>query len=856
MVSYARFDGTDVTDLNKNLPATEPAPPDSERDEAPASSRLPARYRAVGRIASGSFGEVRRVHDTVLDRELAMKLLRWEYIDDERVRARFLAEAQITAKLQHPGIVAVHDRGELEDRRLWYTMKVVDGRTLGAVIREVHAASGPEGFRATSSGWTFRRLVDAFARLSQAVGYAHSCHVMHRDLKPENVMTGTFGEVLVMDWGLARDVRDPGESPTSARDSGSIPPPVLRRSAPASPGATTRILPETKYGEVIGTPAYMSPEQARGLRDLHGPPSDVYALGAILYHLLTGRPPYDGDSNMVWHRVLAGPPRSIEEASRGGPPVPLALVAIAERAMQRAIEDRYPDAEKLAQEVLTWLDEDLRRERAMAVLTEARVLEPRIAELRAAAAAAQAEAEALLAKVRPSDPIEHKRPGWHLQSEAARLTREAAFCEAEWQGTVRGALSQDPDLPEAHAALADYYRERLKVAELAHEEEDAAGLEVLLRTHDRGRHAAFLRGEAALTLVTDPPGAEVLLERYVAVDHRLVPETVGVIGQTPLLAVALTRGRYRLRIRAHGHAEIHYPILLERGTHWDGRAPGEEEPYVVELPREGELGPDDVLVPGGYCYVGGDPLATDNLPRQRVWIDGFVVRRFPVTNAEYLEFLNDLVDQGRDAEAVACCPLLLGGSEQLRFERDAAGRFEPGPEGPGQVWQPGCPVVLVDWYAASAYTKWLSERTGEGWRLPNEFEREKAVRGADGRIFPWGDETEATFACVVESFARNPRRVPVGDYPGDESPYGVRGLAGNSRDWCENVWRRDGPPLRHGRLYTSRIQPDDSEFMMVKGGGWGSPMSFSRSATRFGASPKNRYGFVGIRPVRSYRATR
>ena len=356
-----RLDATDVTDVTKNLPATEPAPPDSERDQAPPPSQLPSRYRFIDRIASGSFGEIQRVHDTVLDRELAMKVLRWEYIDDRRVRARFLAEAQITAKLQHPGIVAVHDRGELEDRRLWYTMKVVDGRTLGAVIREVHAAAGPDAFRATASGWTFRRLIDAFARISQAVGYAHSCQVMHRDLKPENIMTGPFGEVLVMDWGIARYVGEAGEVLASTRDAVVMPPPMGRRERAPPPDAETRILPETKHGEVIGTPAYMSPEQARGQRDLHRPPSDVYALGAILHHLLTGRPPYEGDSNLVWHRVLAGPPRSIAEASRGGPPVPLALVAIAERAMQREIEDRYPDAEKLAQEVLTWLDEDLRR---------------------------------------------------------------------------------------------------------------------------------------------------------------------------------------------------------------------------------------------------------------------------------------------------------------------------------------------------------------------------------------------------------------------------------------------------------------------------------------------------------------
>ncbi len=250
---------------------------------------------------------------------------------------------------------------------------------------------------------------------------------------------------------------------------------------------------------------------------------------------------------------------------------------------------------------------------------------------------------------------------------------------------------------------------------------------------------------------------------------------------------------------------------------------------------------EDVHVPGGYCYIGGDPLAADSLSRQRVWIDAFVIRRFPVTNAEYLEFLNDLVDRGRAAEAVDCCPRILGGSEQLRFERDASGRFEPGPEGPGQSWQPDCPVVLINWYAASAYAKWLSERTGEGWRLPNELEREKAARGADGRTFPWSDETEATFACVAESFAGAPQRVPVHDYPDDESPYGVRGLAGNTRDWCGNIWRRDGPPLSHGRLHTNGVQPDDSDFMLVKGGSWGSTTIFSRSATRFGTLPKNRY---------------
>lgn len=327
------------------------------------------------------------------------------------------------------------------------------------------------------------------------------------------------------------------------------------------------------------------------------------------------------------------------------------------------------------------------------------------------------------------------------------------------------------------------------------------------------------------------------------------------LGRTPLQGVVLTRGRYRLRIRAEGRAETYYPILLERGSHWDGCAPGEQEPHAIELPLEGELGPDDIYVPGGYSYIGGDPLAADSLARQRVWIDEFVIRRFPVTNAEYLEFLNDLLAAGRTAEAVDCCPLLLNGSEQLRFERDANGRFMPGPDGPGQSWQPDCPVVLVDWYSAATYVKWLAEGTGKDWRLPSELEREKAARGADGRIFPWGDEAEATFACVVESFVGAPQRVPVHEYPDDESPYGVRGLAGNTRDWCGDIWRQDGPRLPHGQFDMSGTRPNNEDSMMVKGGAWASPINFSRSATRFGTSPKNRYVLIGIRPVRSYRST-
>ena len=178
-------------------------PGSAQRSERPA---LPGRYEDLGSLARGGFGEVRRVRDTLMDRVLAMKVLHPKVSSSPPLRRRFFTEVQITAQLQHPGIVPVYEHGELRDGRLWYTMKEVRGTTLATILAALHAASSAEGFGTTASGWTFRRVIDAFARIAQTVAYAHSQGVVHRDLKPENVMIGEFGEVLVMDWGLARRV--------------------------------------------------------------------------------------------------------------------------------------------------------------------------------------------------------------------------------------------------------------------------------------------------------------------------------------------------------------------------------------------------------------------------------------------------------------------------------------------------------------------------------------------------------------------------------------------------------------------------------------------------------------------------
>ncbi|MFO0761978.1 MAG: bifunctional serine/threonine-protein kinase/formylglycine-generating enzyme family protein [Byssovorax sp.] len=794
---------------------------------------LPGRYRDLGLLARGAFGEVRRVHDTLLDRAVAMKVLHGEHTRDH-LRKRFLAEARITARLDHPGIVALFDRGETPDGRLWFTMKEVRGATLREAIDALHEASRPEGFRPMASGWTFRRLIEAFSRIAQAIAHAHGRGILHRDLKPDNLMVGELGEVLVMDWGLGRDLS-------------------LREEESVDEAAEIEVAPGlTRHGDVLGTPAYMPPEQARGETALHGPASDVYALGAVLYHLLAGRPPYAGTSAEILASIARGvrplPPR----AGRKGAPVPAELAELAMRAMSPTIGDR-PTAEALAGEVVAWLDGAKRREQAEEAVRRARAIEPEIAALRARVGALRAEAREGLDRVRSFDGVDKKAPSWALEDEAAALDVQAALRETEWMEALHGALTIDPDLPEAHAALAEPHKGALLAAERARRAAEAAQAEALLRAHDRGRFASLLRGEGALTLVTDPPGAEVWLSRYALRGRRLVEEDMGLLGVAPLRGVPLQKGSYLLRIRAPGRSEVLYPIRIERGEHWDGVAPGESEPRPILLPEEGEIGPDEALIPAGYALIGGDPEAPDGLVGRRIWVDSFVIGRYPVTSGEYLGFLNDLCAQGQSDKATIVCPrsdLALSTSVESRSalpQWGKDGRFHPPPD-----WSDDLPIVLVDWHGAMAYARWKAEKTGRPYRLLNELEREKAARGADGRFLPWGDHPEPTFSRTSESQEEAAARVSIHAYPTDESPYGVRGLAGNVRDWCMNTWKLAGPTVESDRLRLDPAGADDPDFRAIRGGAWGSATAGSRAASRFGARPAHRGLGLGLRIGRRF----
>jgi eukaryotic-like serine/threonine-protein kinase len=300
------------------------------------------RFRVVRRHASGGLGVVSVAIDDELDREVAFKEIKDKFADDDGMRARFVLEAEITGKLEHPGIIPVHGLGHDPTGRPFYAMRFIRGDSLAHAINRFHDPDGPF-VDPTKRTLQLRELLGRFLDVCNALAYAHSRGVLHRDLKPGNVMLGPFGETLVVDWGLALPLERVPEGHESPQG------------AVKSTKADSAALPR-EQGAIIGTPAYMPPEQAEGANDRLGPRSDVYGLGAILYDLLTGKRPVEGTSlEQILHRVGHGeikPPRQVR------PEIPAALEAVCLKALALKPEDRYPTTRALAADVKAWLADE------------------------------------------------------------------------------------------------------------------------------------------------------------------------------------------------------------------------------------------------------------------------------------------------------------------------------------------------------------------------------------------------------------------------------------------------------------------------------------------------------------------
>jgi serine/threonine-protein kinase len=327
-----------MSQLQPSNATTVPRPNEGDIPTVPTAHAAPraygeSRYRVVRLHAQGGLGEVHVAEDTELGRAVALKRIKSDRRTDPGSVRRFLREAEITARLEHPGIVPVHGLVRDADGQPAYAMRFVEGETLRQALDDYQRVPDRLGFR---------RLLGHFVAACKTVAYAHSRGVIHRDLKPANILLGQFGETLVVDWGLAKVV-------------GRIHPARADAKAPA-PAAEPTPGDITVMGQAVGTPAYMAPEQAAGRWDLVGPAADVYSLGATLYHLLTGRAPFRGSNRYeVLARVQCGallPPRRCRRD------VPAALDAVCRKATAAEPEQRYATAADLAQDVERWLADE------------------------------------------------------------------------------------------------------------------------------------------------------------------------------------------------------------------------------------------------------------------------------------------------------------------------------------------------------------------------------------------------------------------------------------------------------------------------------------------------------------------
>ncbi len=465
--------------------------PDRGDQPAEASDRSSSgRYRAGEEIGRGGMGEVLVAHDRNLHREVALKRLSPAALRRETAIPRFVEEARVTARLDHPNIVAVHELGATDDGCPFFAMRRIAGESLSSIIKRL-AAGDAEARRR----YGLNRRAQIFLSVCNAVAYAHAQGVLHRDLKPQNVMVGAFGEVLVVDWGLA------GLSGTW--DAGGD-------DAMATRTESGRL---TREGTVMGTPGYMAPEQARSATEEIDQRSDVFGLGAILYELVALRPPRDGRTAAeLIEQAIAGRTVPLADARSAGVLVPGALEAIVDKAMAHHRDDRYASVEELTGDIEAYLGGFPVSAQTVGLIGRGWKWARRHAAISAAVGVALLAIGGSLGAVMTVSSAARRREAARLRVRIAELENEA-FVGASEPGddarspfTVKTELLQSvrelrrlaPDDPSARSALIDVTcdlamridRDRgSSMAELLLDEARGAGLDPEREQFERWRIA-------------------------------------------------------------------------------------------------------------------------------------------------------------------------------------------------------------------------------------------------------------------------------------------------------------------------------------------------------------------------------
>jgi serine/threonine protein kinase/formylglycine-generating enzyme required for sulfatase activity len=752
--------------------------------EIPVAGRRYALGRELGR---GGMGQVLEARDLALERSVALKLLIDQ--DDLSLRVRFMDEARVTGQLQHPGVPPVYELGRLGDGRLFFAMKRIEGRTLRDVLEDLKY-----GEAEIEKQFGRVRLLTVMSQVCRTIAYAHNRGVIHRDLKPDNIMLGEFGEVTVMDWGLAKPIGTSGGraeiSTARQQDGGRF---------------------STQTGEVTGTPQYMPPEQAVGRIDELGAHSDIYSLGAMLYEILTLEPPFDGPSArairdaVVNARVVPPSERNPER------PVPHAIEQLCLHCLAKEPRARPKNASVIAEQIDRYLEGEQDRARKEGERKKLHELGKAAAEQwfedYARLKQLQTRTAQMRARLEPWASTEERDPLWKQEDDEQRARLEAARHLSEALAHYHGALGVAGDNATTREALAELYYSAFEAADRDRDAVQVAHYENLVRAFDdEGQFRSRLKGDGRLELETLPRGLQGTLYQMRVVDRVLTPTAPQALGQMPVRLDPLPMGSYLVKLHAPGLSEAVVPVFISRQ---------ESVRLRLRVFPDAAVGKGFVHVAGGPTRVGGDPQAQLATPARTLEVADFFIARRPVSCAEYLEFLRAVADLDGPRIAAARAP---------RTAHGGPGLWPTGPDGVpriperdamGQIWHPEWPVVGVSCEDAEAYCAWRGQVTQQRHRLPTEVEWEKAARGADGRLFPWGDAFEATFCHMGISRAGAPARGPGGQFPADRSPYGVEDLAGGVTEWTSS-WLDEGARQR-----------------IIKGGNWASSPTECRAASRF-----------------------
>jgi formylglycine-generating enzyme required for sulfatase activity len=777
-------------------------------------------------------GTVYEVWDRHLRRSMAMKVMHGTHGCDARVGGtetpealvdRFLEEAQVTGQLEHPGIVPVHEVGIDHARRPFFTMQLVRGDGLDHIL-----AREREG----SERWTRERVLGVVSRACEALAYAHAKGVIHRDLKPSNIMVGRFGETYVMDWGLAKVLGR--EAPATAPAAPAAPPDESRLADRDGLSISPSL---TIPGQVIGTPSYMPPEQARGAHELLSPASDVYAVGAILYTLLAGVPPYqDGRRKLSSRSVLA----LLAEAAptplwRLAPDAPPELVSICEKAMARSIAARYRNLAELNDDLRAYLEGRVVRSHAtgtwvalrkwvarnraiasalavIAVLVtgsgfgfwwqegkRVQQLEDANDRLRAEQALAQGFADRSLAQVMLDEVDTHTASvagiplmaRWLERLEPLRSRREryAAVIDGRDRASL---LALDPELPLKLPALLS----------------DLAALEL--------QQPRVERLYAAASAIDAPPDAATSAAwRRAAEELAADPRFAGVT-LTP------QRGLVPLGQSAHSGLQEFWLVLSGERPARDaetGRWAVSEASGVVL-----------VLLPGGTFEMGSPQAEPDHE-----------------------------LDEVLHGETVAPCFMAAHELTQAQWNRlsawDYVPRYPAGSKRLEVVTTPMHPMEMVPWAEASAFARRLDVA------LPSEVEWEYACRAGRADAYHFGAapgalerrENVADRAFLDAGGKHNvlpadwddgfPIHAPVGHFA--PNAFGLFDMLGNVAEWTASLYVREN--------HDAGAAPDSARRRVVRGGNYSYGPGFARLASRAPVFEANASQIIGIRLARPLR---